>query len=52
MKDFAFVGLAFGPFFMVIGTLNPDGWHMIISFAGSVMLSFSLISMYRTIGRK
>lgn len=52
MKDLPIVGLSFGPIFMVLGMLNPQGWQIIAAFAGSVMLSLSLVAMYRRISPK
>lgn len=47
MKDLPVIGLSFGPIFMVLGSLNPEGWQIIAAFVGAVMLSFSLVAMYR-----
>lgn len=52
MKNLPIVGLAFGPFFMVVRALGPQDWQMIVSFIGSIMLSLSLLSMYRKINQK
>ncbi len=49
MKDLPVIGLSFGPFCMVIGALNPQGWYIGVGFAGSVMLSLALVSLYRTV---
>jgi len=52
MKDLPIIGLSFGPFFLLMGAINPQGWQMIVGFAGSVMLSLSLVAMYRRIQPK
>lgn len=52
MKDLPIVGLSFGPIFMVLGLLDPEGWQVIFAYAGAVALTLSLVAMYRRISPK
>ncbi|MEM7125621.1 MAG: hypothetical protein AAF702_04800 [Chloroflexota bacterium] len=49
MNKLPIVGMSFGPFLMVIGSLNPQGWGVGIAFIGSILLSLALVAFYHQV---